>query len=102
LGSARLSFANADLMDRFLGVKPGSVTPFAVINDQACQVQIVLDAPMLDHDPLHYHPLTNEATTTISREDLLKFLRHSGHEPIIIDLEAAAHPESASEQTQAQ
>ncbi len=102
LGSARLSFANADLMDRFLGVKPGSVTPFAVINDQACQVQIVLDTPMLDHDPLHYHPLTNEATTTISREDLLKFLRHSGHEPIIIDLEAAAHPESASEQTQAQ
>lgn len=96
LGSARLSFANADLMGEHLGVKPGSVTPFAVINDRAHKVQIILDAPMLDHDPLHYHPLTNEATTTISREDLLKFLRHSGHEPIIIDLEAAAGDPAAA------
>ena len=94
LGSARLSFANADLMHEFLGVKPGSVTPFAVINDTERQVNVILDKPMLDHDPLHYHPLTNEATTTISREDLLKFLRHSGHEPTIIDLEKAAESES--------
>lgn len=89
LGSARLSFASPERLWEVLGVRPGSVTPFALANDRDRQCRVVLDAPMLDHDLLNYHPLTNEATTTISRDNLLKFIRHCGHEPIIIDLEAA-------------
>lgn len=90
LGSARLSFAKPELMWEILGVRPGSVTPFAIANDREQKCQIVLDEPMLDHEMLNYHPLTNEATTTISTKDLLKFIRHCGHKPIIIDLEAAS------------
>jgi len=90
LGSARLSFAKPELLWETLGVRPGSVTPFALINDVNRQVRLILDAPMMEHDQLNYHPLTNEATTTISKADFLKFIRHCGHEPTIIDLEAAA------------
>lgn len=90
LGSARLSFANAEVMWEVLGVRPGSVTPFAAINDRTGQVRVVLDAPMLEHALLHYHPLENTATSAISRENLLRFLRLTGHEPIILDLEEAA------------
>ncbi len=90
LGSARLSFAKPELLWEKLGVRPGSVTPFALINDKSQKVRLVLDAPMMEHDWLNYHPLTNEATTTISKADFLKFIRHCGHEPTIIDLEAAA------------
>ncbi len=90
LGSARLSFAKPELLWETLGVRPGSVTPFALINDENQKVRLILDTPMMEHDVLNYHPLTNEATTTISRADFLKFIRHCGHEPTIIDLEAAA------------
>ncbi|MCE7998822.1 MAG: prolyl-tRNA synthetase associated domain-containing protein [Rhodobiaceae bacterium] len=90
LGSARLSFAKPELLWETLGVRPGSVTPFALINDGDRRVRLILDAPMMEHDWLNYHPLTNEATTTISKADFLKFIRHCGHEPTIIDLEAAA------------
>jgi Ala-tRNA(Pro) deacylase len=90
LNSARLSFAKPELLWEILGVRPGSVTPFALINDRAQKCRLILDAPMLTHTKLNYHPLTNEATTTISRDDFLKFIRHCGHEPTIIDLERAA------------
>ena len=90
LGSARLSFANPQLLWETLGVKPGSVTPFSIANDRDQKCTIVLDEPMLAHENLNYHPLTNEATTTISTQDLLKFIRYCGHEPIIIDLEVAS------------
>lgn len=89
LGSARLSFGNADLMWEKLGVRPGSVTPFALVNDPAAEITVILDAPMLDHERLHYHPLENTATTAITRDDLLRFLRLTGHEPRIVDLVAA-------------
>src|SRR5690606_21372062 len=62
IGSARLSFGNPDLLFEVLGVRPGSVTPFALVNDRARQVTVVLDAPMLEHERLHYHPLENTAT----------------------------------------
>lgn len=90
LGAARLSFANADLLWQVLGVRPGSVTPFAAINDLSGDVTVVLDAPMLAHDRLHYHPLDNRATTAISRDGLLAVLRATGHKPIILDLVKAA------------
>ncbi|MDO8837624.1 MAG: prolyl-tRNA synthetase associated domain-containing protein [Parvibaculum sp.] len=90
LGSARLSFGNAELMGEVLGVRPGSVTPFALVNDHAHHVTVVLDAPMLAHRRLNYHPLENTATTALSRDDFMAFLALTGHQPMILDLVAAA------------
>ena len=81
--SGRFSFGSAELMREFLGVEPGSVTPFAVINDTARRVTVVLDAAMMAQEVLNFHPLVNTATTTISRESLLKFLEATGHLPRI-------------------
>lgn len=92
IGSARLSFGNAELMWEVLGVCPGSVTPFALVNDLEHRVTVVLDAPMLDHRRLNYHPLENTATTALARADFLRFLKETGHEPLILDLEAAVSP----------
>jgi Ala-tRNA(Pro) deacylase len=84
LGAAgRFSFASADAMRAILGVEPGSVTPFSALNDTQGLVAVVLDAAMLEHDVLNYHPLTNTMTTTIARDGLLEFLRATGHEPRI-------------------
>ena len=95
LGAARLSFANPDLLWETLGVRPGSVTPFALINDQPARVTAVLDAPMLEHDRLHYHPLDNRSTTAISRDGLMTFMRETSHEPLIIDLVRATEATGA-------
>jgi Ala-tRNA(Pro) deacylase len=81
--SGRFSFASAELMRETLGVEPGSVTPFAVINDKAGRVTVVLDAAMMANDVLNFHPLANVATTTIARDGLLKFLESTGHPPRI-------------------
>jgi len=81
--TGRFSFGSADLMRELLGVAPGSVTPFAVINDTARRVTVVLDAAMMAHPVLNFHPLVNTGTTTISREGLLKFLESTGHLPRI-------------------
>lgn len=86
LGSARLSFGKPDLLMEALGVPPGSVTPLAAINDAGGRVTVVIDRPLLDHDVINVHPLTNAATTSIAREDLLAFLRDCGHEPQILDV----------------
>jgi Ala-tRNA(Pro) deacylase len=81
--SGRFSFGSPELMRELLGVEPGSVTPFAVINDKDCRVTVVLDAAMLAHQVLNFHPLRNTGTTTISREGLLAFLEATGHKPRI-------------------
>jgi Ala-tRNA(Pro) deacylase len=88
IGSARLSFGKPELLLEALGVAPGAVTPFAVLNDPQARIAVVLDRLMLDHDPLNYHPLHNEATTAISPAGLLAFLHACGHEPAILDLGA--------------
>ncbi len=89
--TGRFSFGSAALMQDLLGVTPGSVTPFAVINDAARRVTVVLDATMMAHPVLNFHPLVNTGTTTISREGLLTFLEATGHSPRI---EAVSGPES--------
>jgi Ala-tRNA(Pro) deacylase len=81
--TGRFSFGAADLLRTLLGVEPGSVTPFAAINDADGQVMVILDAAMMAQPVLNFHPLANTATTTISREDLLKFLEATGHKPRI-------------------
>jgi Ala-tRNA(Pro) deacylase len=86
VGAGRFSFASADRLMRYLGVAPGAVTPFAVINDHGGAVQMVLDAGLLTHDPLNFHPLDNAMTTAISPDSLLRFLEHAEHPPQIVDL----------------
>ena len=81
--SGRFSFGSADLMRELLGVEPGSVTPFGAINDTASKVNIVLDAAMMNHAILNYHPLVNNMTTSIASADLVKFLQATGHNPRI-------------------
>jgi Ala-tRNA(Pro) deacylase len=90
LAAPRFSFGNADLLYEVLGVRPGSVTPFALVNDTTERVTIVLDRAMLDHDPLNYHPLDNDRTTAIAPGDLLRFIAGCGHQPRIVDLDAIA------------
>lgn len=87
LGAAsRLSFGSPELLRETLGVEPGSVTPFAAINDRAHRVEIVLDARLMRAPLLNFHPLINTMTTAIARDDLVAFLRATGHEPRILDL----------------
>ena len=80
-----LSFGSAALMMEALGVPPGAVTPFAVVNDPDRRVQVVLDRAMLDVNPLNYHPLKNNRTTAIAPADLLRFLEASDHAPRLLD-----------------
>jgi Ala-tRNA(Pro) deacylase len=79
-------------MRELLGVEPGSVTPFAAINDVAGKVAVVLDSAMLSHEILNYHPLVNTMTTSISRSGLVKFLEASGHAPRIEAVSEAGGP----------
>ena len=67
-------------------MRPGSVTPFALVNDVERLVTPVLDAAMLDRDPLNYHPLENDRTTAISPADLLRLIAASGHMPRVVEL----------------
>jgi Ala-tRNA(Pro) deacylase len=90
LAAPRFSFGNAALLYEALGVRPGSVTPFALVNDTSHRVTIVLDRAMLDHDLLNYHPLDNDRTTAIAPADLLRFIAGCGHRPRILDLDAIA------------
>lgn len=85
IGSARLSFASPERLWDHLGVRPGSVTPFALVNDTERRVNVVLQQAMLEHSPLNYHPLLNDRTTALSPDDLLRFIRAGGHEPRIVD-----------------
>ena len=84
IGSRRLSFGKPELLMEVLGVEPGSVTPFALINDTAHRVNVVLDAAMMAHDLVSYHPLRNDATTTISPAGLIRFIESCGHVPKIV------------------
>ena len=85
IGTKRLSFASPELMGELLGVTPGSVTAFALMNDTEGQVRFLIDAALMEHDPVNFHPLTNTGTTAVSREDFEKFVRATGHGFEVID-----------------
>jgi Ala-tRNA(Pro) deacylase len=87
--SGRFSFGSADLMRETLGIEPGAVTPFAAMNDTGGQVTVVLDAVLMRHETINCHPLVNTMTTSIAREDLVRFLEATGHPPRIVTLSAA-------------
>lgn len=86
----RLSFAGADELRKLLGVAPGSVTPFALVNaaGSATDIITVVDRDLLDHELVNFHPLHNAATTRIASGDLLAFVRHCGFTPWILDFSA--------------
>ncbi|MBK8597000.1 MAG: prolyl-tRNA synthetase associated domain-containing protein [Holophagales bacterium] len=86
LGTRRLSFASAEKLREALGLTPGSVSPFGVVNDASGTVRVVLDRDLLDHPALKFHPLVNTMTTVVSPEGLLRFLEQSGHPPLLVDL----------------
>lgn len=83
LGAGRFSFGSAELMRALLGVEPGAVTAFGVINDTAHRVNVVLDAGLMANAVINCHPLVNTMTTSIAREDLLRFFEATGHKPRI-------------------
>lgn len=88
--SGRLSFGSAELLLEKLGVTPGSVTAFAVVNDRAGEVKMVLDAQLMTGEEVNFHPLINTATLRVGRDALLTFLRETGHEPLVVDLPVPA------------
>lgn len=91
LGMGRVSFATAEELHERLGLTPGSVTPFGLVNDPGHAVRLVLDAAMMrDHAVLHYHPLVNTMTTAITPAELLRFFAHTGHAPEYVDFDALA------------
>ena len=69
-----------------LGVRPGSVTPFGLINDRDGMVAVILDAGLMAHDPVNFHPLHNGATTAVKPGDLIRFLEATGHPPRVMAL----------------
>jgi Ala-tRNA(Pro) deacylase len=85
----RVSFGSAELLEEVWGVKPGAVTPFGAINDKDGRVSVVLDEAMMRHERLNFHPLVNTRTTGLASADLVKFLRATGHEPVVAALGAA-------------
>jgi Ala-tRNA(Pro) deacylase len=86
LGAGRLSFGSPERLMTYLGVPPGAVTPFAIINDRQGQVKVAIDRAILAQSPVNCHPLTNDMTTAIAPGDLLAFLEATGHKPMILDL----------------
>lgn len=96
IGSARLSFGSAELMDEVLGVTPGSVTAFALANDKDRRVRFVLDRTLAEAEVVNFHPLTNTATTSVGREGFRRFLAAVGVEPMVVDFQAMAVVEMAA------
>lgn len=90
LGCGRLSFGSADRLWEFLGIRPGSVNPFTVINDPQNQVKLYLDAVMMKGDLINVHPMDNAKTVALAPEGLIKFLEDIGHNYSVIDLSGCA------------
>jgi Ala-tRNA(Pro) deacylase len=88
IGCKRLSFGKEDVLLELLGVRPGSVTVFSVINDQKRRVRLILDRALWDHKHVWFHPMRNTASTRMTPDDILAFVRDTGHDPLILDLKA--------------
>ncbi len=88
IGSKKISFGKAEDMEILLGVAPGSVTPVAAINDGDGKVTIVLDAAFKGSEQINVHPLRNTATIGLAASDLVRALRHWGHDPLIVSIPA--------------
>lgn len=87
LDCGRLSFGKTELLEDALGVTPGSVTAFALVNDPDRKVRFILDQALMAHEIVNFHPLKNDATTAIRSNDLLRFLTSLGRTPEIVKLD---------------
>lgn len=87
LETKRFSFGKPDIMEAMIGVTPGSVTPFALINDKDVQLTVIIDQKLIDSDLVVFHPLKNDKSTVILSADLLTFIRACGHDPISLTLD---------------
>ncbi|WP_017931173.1 prolyl-tRNA synthetase associated domain-containing protein [Robiginitomaculum antarcticum] len=92
IGTKRLSFGKPEDMTRLLGVTPGSVTLFGLMNDAGGKVRLVIDAALAACEIVNFHPLQNTATTAISSADMMHFARSTGHDPLVIDFSATPSP----------
>ncbi len=90
IGSGKLSFGSAERLWEYLGVRPGSVCPYSIVNDTNNEVNIFLDASMMNDDILNFHPLINTMTVSVAPKDLVRFIESTGHTPHIVDLSPAA------------
>lgn len=95
IGTQKCSFGRPDLLWETLGILPGAVSPFGLINDAGHRVTPVLDRQMLDRDPINAHPLHNEATTAVSTADFRRFFDITGHVPVVVDFDALEARERA-------
>lgn len=86
LNMKNLTFTTPEELFQLLGVTPGSVTAFGVINDTDHKVTVYLDSDFTSHDMINCHPLRNDMTVTISTQDLIHFLKTTGHDPVITQL----------------
>ena len=86
--ASRVSFGKPEALMEHLGVIPGAVTAFGLINDEKGAVKFVIDDALMEHETINAHPLTNEATTSIAASDMLRFARATGHEPAILKVSA--------------
>jgi Ala-tRNA(Pro) deacylase len=86
--ASRVSFGKPEMLMELLGVIPGAVTVFGLINDTEGKVKVVLDQELMSHDVINGHPLTNEATTSIAAADLIRFVEATGHDPVILKVSA--------------
>ena len=86
--ASRVSFGKPEALMEHLGVIPGAVTAFGLINDEKGAVKFVIDDALMEHETINAHPLSNEATTSIAAEDMLRFARATGHEPAILKVSA--------------
>ena len=88
LGSGRLTFGSEQRLMHRLGVRPGCVTPLAVVHDREHAVHVVLDEALFAHRFVNVHPLVNDKTTRLRTEDLARFLEGEDHAPRVVDLGA--------------
>jgi len=88
VGAKHFSFASHERLMQYLGIIPGAVSPFAVVNDHSQSVQVVLDTAFRDIQPLNFHPLDNSRTTTLSTDSLVTFLTDVSHPPQWLDFDS--------------
>lgn len=86
INSKRLTFASPELLQKYLGVEPGCVTPFGILNDTEKKVRLIIDEEVLKEEEVSFHPLVNTETITIKSKDFIRFIEHFGQEKIIIKL----------------
>lgn len=76
----KMSFASSERLEKYLGLMPGSVTPFGIIHKNAPEVSVIIDVSIFEHEFVHFHPMRNTATIKISTQDFRKFLDHHPNE----------------------